>query len=161
MLRYVLAVGLLLGILCMGLVVETADAGRITDDVVLKMRRPQPGYVTVVCSTWVNSTNNSDGYITVDAPTGYYINEFNIQEAVPNAAQTVNVLPWYSATDSTSITSAAWTQALVSGGSADHWFPVRCYKLSFTGVDDTDDLRVYAYCVKGAAGVVASETDQN
>lgn len=160
MFKKILVVGLLLGLVVATVTMfgsEPADATRSFDEVVLKVKRPAPGYTTVIGSLLVNP-DHLGGYWVGTPPSGYYINKFNIKEAVCGAAQTVEVRPWYSTTDSTSIVAGTWSQGLVSGGSADHWFDVRCAKLTLTGVADTDDLHVFMYCVLGTA---AAETGQN
>jgi hypothetical protein len=121
------------------------DAQRIDGVSVRQIWDSPRGYSTVVCSVWNNDSDPDGGYTTLANKTGYWYHLIQVQENAPGAAQAVTLRFWASATDSTSIYDGALTVDLVSGGSGLHSFPVRCYKVSLTGVDATDDLSVIGY----------------
>jgi len=149
--RVFIGVSLLLGII-LAMVLGgggDANADRISDKTVMSVQAPQPGYQTVVCSTYSNSSHPDGGYTVVSPPDNYYINEFAIQEWAPAAAQLVPVGPWATDTDSVSIMATAIACSLEADGTKMFYFPIRCQKLSLTSVDATDDLKVYLYCVYG------------
>lgn len=107
------------------------------------------GYVEFVDSLWSNETYGDKGYFTIDAPSGYRFDGFQFIGYNNGAAENIAVRPWYSATDSTSLMASGATAMTYYFASADMQvrpFPIKCYKLSVTGVTSLTDVRILGFC---------------
>jgi len=122
-------------------------ADRIFDVTVAEMKDPAEGYSTVVCSVWNNDSDplGTACYSTFDAPAGYWFHMIVIEENVCNDAQAVTIRFWASSTDSTSIYDGTIEVDLLSGGTDQYIYPVRCYKVSVIGISATEDLTMIGY----------------
>lgn len=102
----------------------------------------------IVCSSFVNNTNahGAAEYQDVSAPTGKYFDYILAGGGIPGAAQVFTIRFWLTSTDSTSIYDGAITVNLPS--TTPDWvaFPVRCVKMSLTGVTATDDFYIIGFC---------------
>lgn len=122
-----------------------ADAQRLDGTSVRQLWTPPQGYSALVCSTWNNDSDPDGGYIDLANKSGYFYHLIAVHEDSCSAPQQVTIRFWSSSTDSTTIYNGAITLDLAEAGTGWHYFPVKCYKVTFTSVDNTDDITVVGY----------------
>lgn len=121
------------------------SADRTFDTTVDKLKDPAQGYSTVVCSVWDNSSYPDGEYTDLANVSGYWYHLIQVKADACNAAQAVAIRFWASSTDSTSIYDGTIEVDLASGEGGVRSFPVRCYKVTLTGVAATDDVTMIGY----------------
>jgi hypothetical protein len=123
-------------------------ADRIHDTTVDKLKDSPQGYSSVVCSVWINDSDplGTAKYSTFDAPTGHYFHLIQIYSQDASAEQSIEVRFWASSTDSTTILAAVDTVwAAANAYQLEQAFPIKCYKMSVTGIAVTEDWKVIGY----------------
>ena len=132
---------------CIGVATTVINTPAPADPVRPAKEFNQIGYPATVCSVFVNNANaaGTASYTTVSMPTGMTCGKIVIHPVETSAPLAFTMRCWASTTDST---GPYLSLAYPSGASAEltQEFDIKCKKISFTNVIETDDFVVCAYC---------------